>query len=67
MAQYKRGRRSLIFENHPVITAWASIAGKKEGQGPLKDYFDIKSDDTLFGEKIALKRVFFCISIEIVE
>ena len=51
MAHYKRGKRSLIFENHPVITAWASIAGKKEGQGPLKDQYDLVSDDTYFGEK----------------
>ena len=51
MAQYKRGKRSLIFENHPVISAWASVAGKKEGQGPLKDRFDLVSEDTYFGEK----------------
>lgn len=51
MAQYKRGKRSLIFENHPVITTWASVAGKKEGQGPLKDQFDLVSEDTYFGEK----------------
>ena len=51
MAQYKRGKQSLIFENQPAITAWASVAGKKEGQGPLKDHFDFTGDDTFFGEK----------------
>ena len=25
----------------PVITTWASVAGKKESEGPLKHYFDI--------------------------
>ncbi len=34
-----------------MITGWASIAGKKEGDGPLKDYFDLTSQDTYFGQK----------------
>ena len=51
MAQYKRGRQSISFDRHPVITAWASVAGKKEGQGPLQNHFDLQCDDTLFGEK----------------
>ena len=51
MAQKKRGKQSLVFSKYPVITAWASIAGKKEGEGPLRDLFDVVSDDTYFGEK----------------
>jgi stage V sporulation protein AD len=35
----------------PVITHWASVAGKKESQGPLKRYYDVTSEDTLFGQK----------------
>ena len=35
MAKFKRGRQSFILEQAPVITAWASIAGKKESEGPL--------------------------------
>ncbi len=35
----------------PVITAWASIAGKKESEGPLSSLFDITSQDTYFGQK----------------
>ena len=51
MANQKRGRRSFILEKPPVITAWASVAGKKESEGPLRNTFDITSKDTLFGQK----------------
>ena len=47
----KRGKQSFILPNPPVITAWASIAGKKESEGPLSSYFDYKSQDTLFKQK----------------
>lgn len=50
MARYKRGKQSVIFTNTPVITAWSSIAGKKEGQGPLREFYDLVSDDTYFGQ-----------------
>ena len=36
MAENKRGKQSFIPSIQPVITAWASIAGKKESEGPLK-------------------------------
>ncbi len=51
MAVNKRGRQSIRFSEMPVITAWASVAGKKESEGPLAHGFDITSQDTLFGEK----------------
>lgn len=51
MAQYKRGKHSFVLGNHPVITTWASVAGKKESEGPLADLFDVVSTDTYFGEK----------------
>lgn len=50
MALNKRGRQSVVFKKAPVITTWASIAGKKEGEGPLHDLFDLISEDTYFGE-----------------
>lgn len=34
-----------------MITTWASIAGKKEVEGPLSHTFDIKCRDTYFGQK----------------
>lgn len=51
MAKYKEGRQSFLLEHPPVITAWASIAGKKEVEGPLAHTFDIKCRDTYFGQK----------------
>ena len=45
------GKQSFSFENPPVITAWASVAGKKEREGPLSNYFDLTSTDTYFGQK----------------
>ena len=51
MANQKRGRRSFALEQPPVITAWASVAGKKESEGPLGHTFDVTSKDTYFGQK----------------
>ena len=51
MVDYKRGKQSFILPQPPVITAWASVAGKKESEGPLKEYFDITSSDSFFGQK----------------
>ena len=50
-AKNKRGRQSFILPDPPVITAWASVAGTKESEGPLASYFDYTSQDTLFGQK----------------
>lgn len=51
MAKQKRGKQSFLLAEQPVITAWASIAGKKEKQGPLGKEFDLTSEDTYFGQK----------------
>ena len=51
MAKYKQGRQSFLLEMPPVITTWASIAGKREVEGPLSHTFDIKCRDTYFGQK----------------
>lgn len=51
MAQNKRGKQSFVLPQMPVITAWASVAGKKESEGPLASTFDITSKDTYFGQK----------------
>ena len=50
-APNKRGRQSFILPEKPVITAWASVAGKKESEGPLADCFDVTCLDTYFGQK----------------
>ncbi len=45
------GKHSFVLEKPPVITAWSSVAGKKESEGPLGTYFDITSNDAYFGQK----------------
>ena len=51
MAINKRGKQSFVLPQLPVIRAWASVAGKKESEGPLAHTFDITSQDTYFGQK----------------
>ena len=51
MANHKRGRQSLALSDPPVITHWASVAGKREAEGPLANTFDLKCRDTYFGQK----------------
>lgn len=49
MADNKRGKQSFLLPQMPVITHWASVAGKKESEGPIAHTFDITSQDTRFG------------------
>lgn len=51
MAVNKRGQHSFSLQNSPVVTAWASVAGKKESEGPLAHTFDITSQDTFFSQR----------------
>lgn len=51
MANLKRGKQSFILPDKPVIVAWASVAGKKEKEGPLGHEFDIAEEDAYFGQK----------------
>ncbi len=46
-----RGNQSFVFDVPPVIACWASVAGKRESEGPLAAYFDIQESDSYFGEK----------------
>ena len=45
------GRHTVKIDKPLYIVSAASFVGKKEGEGPLKDYFDYVSDDVMFGEK----------------
>ncbi len=47
----KIGKQTVVFHNRPVVLATASVAGPKEGKGPLGRYYDIVKEDTLFGER----------------
>lgn len=43
------GKQSIMFKNPPCIISYASIAGKKEGEGPLGSFFDFIDEDPMFG------------------
>jgi len=45
------GKQTFAFGKPPVITSWASVAGKKEKEGPLGHYFDATHNDSYFGQK----------------
>ena len=45
------GSGSLCFSKAPFIISTASVVGTKEGEGPLKDCFDVISNDDTFGEE----------------
>ncbi|SHI38594.1 stage V sporulation protein AD [Clostridium cavendishii DSM 21758] len=47
----KIGKQTIKLENPPKIIATTSIVGAKEGEGPLKNYFDIILKDQGNGEK----------------
>ena len=47
----RSGSQTFIFDRPPHIAARTSIAGPKEGKGPLADEFDIILEDDLLGMK----------------
>lgn len=50
MAQNKRGRQSFVLPGRPRVTSWASMAGRKEAQGPLGATFDETFQDDTLGQ-----------------
>ena len=42
-------KQTIEFKNKPVIKETGSAVGPKESLGPLSIYFDIKSEDELYG------------------
>ena len=49
--EQKRGRASILFEHPPVIRSIASVAGTKEGKGPLGSLFDAVEQDDKMGKE----------------
>lgn len=47
---YKKGK-TYFFDTPPVIIGSAGVAGKKEGEGPLRDDFDAIFEDTTMGQE----------------
>ena len=51
LAQKHLGKQTIAFNNPPAIVGNACTVGKKEGEGPLKNSFDLINEDSFFGEK----------------
>jgi stage V sporulation protein AD len=51
LAEKRIGNQTIKLANPPSIVSTASIVGPKEGEGPLKDYFDIILDDDYWGQE----------------
>lgn len=45
------GKQTVRLDSKPRIIATTSVVGPKEGEGPLKDYFDVILDDDLNGQE----------------
>ena len=46
----RKGKQTYVFENGVYLLSGASIVGEKEGQGPLKNYFDVVLQEDSWGE-----------------
>ena len=51
MAIKRVGIQTVKMENPPSIISTATIVGPKEGDGPLKDYFDLILEDDLWEQE----------------
>ncbi len=47
----RKGNYTLLLSGRPRILGYASAVGKKEGEGPLGEGFDMVFDDAKLGEK----------------
>ena len=48
---FQRGKASIAFEEGPLIIGCASVAGKKRGEGPLGELFDVIEPDPMVGRE----------------
>ncbi len=47
----RKGQYTVMLSGRPTILGYASVAGKREGEGPLGRGFDMVFEDTSLGEK----------------
>ena len=61
-AKNKRGKHSFVLPSKPIITHWASVAGKKESMGPLAEYFDYTDLKYLWKAQLKMENTYnrFC-------
>lgn len=45
------GSGTVLLEKKPSILAYSAVVGKKEGEGPYGQYFDLVEDDPYFGQE----------------
>jgi stage V sporulation protein AD len=50
LAIKKIGKQTVKLKNPPTILSTGTTVGPKEGEGPLRDYFDTVLSDDLYGE-----------------
>ena len=46
----RHGKYTVRLQNSPSVVGFASVASKKESDGPMARYFDILNQDSLFGQ-----------------
>ena len=46
-----KGTQSIAFSESPYLVSAGSVAGKKEGEGPLGSLFDLICEDPMLGEE----------------
>lgn len=51
MAVKRLGKQTVKFKNPPSILSTYTIVGPKEGEGPLKQYFDMILEDDMWGQE----------------
>lgn len=50
MAQKRLGKQTIKLTKPPTMLSTAAIVGPKEGEGPLREYFDMVQKDDYFGQ-----------------
>ncbi len=56
----KIGEQTFKLDSKPKIIGTTSIVGPKEGEGPLKDYFDVILKDDLFNQEVLRRQKVQC-------
>jgi len=51
MATRRLGAQTVRLAHPPGVAAGACVVGQKEGEGPLREWFDYISDDSYFGQE----------------
>ncbi len=47
----RKGEHTIVLSGRPTVLGYASVVGKKEGEGPMGKGFDVVFQDTRMGEK----------------